>query len=102
VGFVSGQIFFTIKSDKGFVMLKLTFEELFTYENIYKAHIKARCAKREKAPIVRFEISMLMGTRKIYEDIWGDMLYKQGYPLFSIKMKKAHWRWISLLEIKIL
>ncbi len=43
------------------------------------------------------------GTYKgaIYENIVGDMLAKQGYKLFIIRMTSLLLRWISLSEMQI-
>ena len=65
-------------------MLKITFDKLFTYENVYRAHIKARCSKRAKAPIVRFEMSLISNVRKIYEEIKRGRYAVRGYNSFVI------------------
>lgn len=48
-------------------MFKDTFDSIFTYENLYKAHIKGRSSKRDKRSIVRFEMGMLEKLYEIYE-----------------------------------
>lgn len=40
-------------------MINITYTELFTLDNLYKSHLRARCARRDKRPIVRFEFSLL-------------------------------------------
>lgn len=65
-------------------MLDITFDKLFSYENVYKAHIRARCAKRKKISIVRFEMNILYNVRKIYEDIYRGKYAVSGYNSFVI------------------
>lgn len=50
-------------------MFENSFDSIFTYENLYKVHIKGRSSKRDKRSIVRFEISMLEKLYEIYEKL---------------------------------
>ena len=45
-------------------MITKTFNEVFTFEALYRAHLRSRVGKRNKKPVVRFEIST---AEKIYE-----------------------------------
>ena len=45
-------------------MITQTFDELFSFEALYRAHMRGRSGKRSKRPVVRFEINM---TERIYE-----------------------------------
>ena len=45
-------------------MITKTFDEVFTYEALYRAHLHGRVGKRTKKPVVRFEINT---TERIYE-----------------------------------
>ena len=45
-------------------MITNTFDEIFSFENLYRAHLRGRSGKRSKRPVVRFEINM---TERIYE-----------------------------------
>ena len=45
-------------------MITKTFEEVFSYEALYRAHVQGRAGKRSKRPVVRFEINM---TERIYD-----------------------------------
>ena len=45
-------------------MITKTFDEIFSFENLYRAHLHGRAGKRAKRPVVRFEINM---TERIYE-----------------------------------
>ena len=47
-------------------MITATYEELFTFENIYKAHMRSRMCRRDKRPVVRFEMNMLSGLYDLY------------------------------------
>lgn len=47
-------------------MITITYDEVFTFENLYEAHIKNRCARRSKKPIVKFEINMLSHIFDLY------------------------------------
>ena len=45
-------------------MITQTFDEVFSFEALYRAHIRGRSGKRSKRPVVRFETNM---TERIYE-----------------------------------
>lgn len=47
-------------------MITKTFDELFTYDSLYKAHLKGRTCKRDKKPLVRFEMCMLSNVYDLY------------------------------------
>ena len=46
-----------------------TFEELFTYEALYRGHLRGRRCKRDKKPLVRFEMTMLSHLNELHEDL---------------------------------
>ena len=50
-------------------MITLTYEELFSFENLYKAHISGRSGKRSKKPVVRFEIGTLIRIYNLYDEL---------------------------------
>ena len=50
-------------------MIKQTFDEVFTFETLYRAHLRGRLAKRDKLPLVRFESSLLENIYKIYRSL---------------------------------
>lgn len=58
--------FFSAHKDKEIRMITATYEELFTFENIYKAHMRSRMCRRDKRPVVRFEMNMLSGLYDLY------------------------------------
>lgn len=45
-------------------MITTTFDDLFSFEALYRAHLRARSGKRCKRPVVRFELNM---TERVYE-----------------------------------
>ncbi len=47
-------------------MINITYDELFTFESIYRAHNKGRTCKRDKKPLVRFEMCMLSHLYELY------------------------------------
>ena len=59
-------------------MIKQTFEEVFTFEALYRAHMKGRNSKRDKKPIVRFEMNMLNHLYDIYLKIVNGKLDRKS------------------------
>ena len=47
-------------------MITKTFDELFSYDSLYRAHLKGRAGKRDKKPLVRFEMCMLNNIYDLY------------------------------------
>ena len=58
-------------------MITKTFDELFTFEALYRAHLRGRVGKRTKRPIVRFEINMAERIYELYEHLHNGT-YKLG------------------------
>ena len=50
-------------------MIKLTFNEVFTYDALYRAHLKGRLCKRDKKPLVRFEMNMISNIYELYRKL---------------------------------
>ncbi len=50
-------------------MIDCKYDDVFSFENIYKAHLRARLAKRDKKPIVKFEFNMLENLRKLFLEL---------------------------------
>ncbi len=69
-------------------MIELTFDEVFTYENIYRAHMRGRMAKRDKIPLVKFEASMLGNLYEIYRRLSGGTFKLSGYNHFTVHEPK--------------
>lgn len=65
-------------------MIELTFDEVFTYENLYRAHMRGRMAKRDKIPLVKFESAMLGNLYDIYRKLSGGTFKLSGYNHFTV------------------
>lgn len=48
-------------------MIKTTFDEVFTFDALYRAHMKGRLCKRDKKPLVKFEMNMLGNLYELYK-----------------------------------
>ena len=46
-------------------MIEKSYDEVFSFKNIYKAHLRGRLAKRDKKPLVKFENYMLENLQDI-------------------------------------
>lgn len=69
-------------------MITKTFEELFTYEALYRAHLRGRRCKRDKKPLVRFEMTMLSRLDELHTELKSGK-YKVGrYHSFIIEEPK--------------
>ncbi|MDE6411843.1 MAG: RNA-directed DNA polymerase [Clostridia bacterium] len=69
-------------------MLTITYEELFTYENLYKAHLRGRRGKRDKKPLVRFEMEMLGNLQTMYEKLHSGTYRMDRYHSFIVEEPK--------------
>ena len=65
-------------------MLTITYEELFSYANLYKAHLRGRRGKRDKKPLVRFEMEMLVHLQEMYEQLRGGTYRMNRYHSFIV------------------
>lgn len=65
-------------------MIKQTFDEVFTFETLYRAHLRGRLAKRDKLPLVRFESSLLENIYKIYRSLKDGTFKISNYNHFTI------------------
>lgn len=65
-------------------MIEVTFDEVFTYENIYRAHMRGRLAKRDKKPLVKFEAAMLGNLYEIYRKLNAGTFRLGGYNHFTV------------------
>lgn len=65
-------------------MITTTFEELFTFEALYTAHLKSRASRRSKKPIVKFETATISNLYDLYKRI-SDGKFKFGkYNTFVV------------------
>ena len=65
-------------------MIENSFDELFTYESLYQAHMRGRVGKRDKKPLVRFEMSMLENLYNVYSQLQSGKFKLKGYSNFSV------------------
>lgn len=69
-------------------MIEVTFDEVFTYENIYRAHMRGRIAKRDKKPLVKFESAMLGNLYEIFRKLSQGTFKLGGYNHFTVHEPK--------------
>lgn len=69
-------------------MIEVTFDEVFTYENIYRAHMRGRLAKRDKKPLVKFESAMLGNLYELYRKLNQGTFKLGGYNHFTVHEPK--------------
>lgn len=65
-------------------MITKTFDELFTYDSLYKAHLKGRAGKRDKKPLVRFEMCMLGNVYDLYSRLKSGRFRFGSYTSFIV------------------
>lgn len=61
-----------------------TYEELFSIENLYAAHLKSRASRRSKKPIVKFEISALGNIYELHKKLINGTFKFGGYNTFLV------------------
>jgi hypothetical protein len=69
-------------------MIYKTFDEVFTYENLYKGHLKARLCKRGKKPLINFENKQIANIYEIYLRLKNGGSYKYKYHAFRVHEPK--------------
>lgn len=65
-------------------MIEQHFEDVFTYEALYQAHLRGRLAKRDKRPLVRFETAILGNLYNIYHRLQNGTFKLHGYNHFTV------------------
>ena len=65
-------------------MITQTYEEVFTYEALYKAHLKGRTQKRDKKSVVRFELALLSNIYDVYVKLHTDKFKFSNYRAFVV------------------
>lgn len=70
-------------------MITITYEELFTYRSLYRAHLRGRRSKRDKKPLVRFELVTLDHLNGVYERINAGKYMPGKYSTFTVKVPKT-------------
>ena len=64
----------------------MTFDELFSFDNLYKAHLKSRLSKRYKKEVIEFELNTGSNINKLYYDLKYDRYKIKGYRTYNIKI----------------
>lgn len=65
-------------------MITITYEELFTRDTLYKAHLQGRKCKRDKRSIVRFELTALDHLEGVYRDLARGTFRFGRYASFAV------------------
>lgn len=65
-------------------VIKDKFEDIFTLENLYRAHIRGRRSKREKRQVVKFEIDLMPNLQKMLDSILSGKYRITKYREFAI------------------
>lgn len=65
-------------------MITKTFEEVFSYEALYRAHLRGRAGKRAKRPVVRFELNMTERLYELYEKLQSGTYKLGNYHSFAV------------------
>ena len=76
----------------------MTYDELFTFENLYKAHLKARKCKRNKKDVIQFELNLSGNLWALYDSLRNKTYTVSGYNRFNVYEPKK--REIQALEYK--
>lgn len=58
-------------------MITCSFDEIFTYEEIYKAHLRGRVSKRDRRSLVRFEMFELDNLYRLYQNVHNGYRIKE-------------------------
>lgn len=65
-------------------MIQNKFSEIFSFENLYKAHLRGRKAKRDKKSIIKFEIDMLGNLKQLQEELFLHKYRLSSYNSFVV------------------
>lgn len=66
----------------------LSYDEVFTFSNLYKAHIKARRSKRHKKDVILFEMNLGMSLTSLLERLRRRTYQVDSYHHFVIHEPK--------------
>lgn len=69
-------------------MITITYEELFTYRALYRGHLRGRRCKRDKKPLVRFEMETLDHLYDMYDRLETGKFRPSKYSSFIVKVPK--------------
>lgn len=76
----------------------IKYDDLFTFENLYQAHLKARKCKRNKKDVINFENNLSYNLWSLAEKLQNRTYNVSGYNCFTIYEPKK--REIQALEYK--
>lgn len=62
----------------------MTYDELFTFEHLYQAHLKARKCKRNKKDVILFELDLSANLWDLYHRLHNRTYEVSGYHKFII------------------
>ena len=62
----------------------LTYEEIFTFEHLMKAHKAARCGKRGNAEVIHFEADLLANLANLHQRLMNGTYHQTAYYHFTI------------------
>ena len=65
-------------------MITKNFYEVFTVDNLYNAHLRGRISKRQKRPIVRYELKLLENINELYLSIIKGTYRISRYNSFTV------------------
>lgn len=73
---------------KGELMITITYEDLFDYPTLYRGHLCGRKSKRDKKPLVQFEMTMLDHISDLHNNIINLKYKPSKYSTFTVKIPK--------------
>ena len=79
-------------------MITKTFNEVFSYEALYRAHLHGRVGKRTKKPVVNFEINMSERIYELYDKLQNGSYRLGRYHSFTVyepKRREIQTLWYS-------
>lgn len=79
-------------------MINERYDEVFTFDKIYKAHLRGRLSKRDRKTLVKFEMIMLENLWLLYECLKSRRFSIKNYNSFTVYEPKR--REIQTLEYK--
>lgn len=62
----------------------MNYEEVFTFENLYKSHLKSRLSKRDKREVIEFEMNLGSNLMKLFYELKTNKYKITGYNTFYI------------------
>ena len=65
-------------------MIKIKYDEIFTYEKIYRAHMRGRLSKRNRKSLVKYEMTMLTNLYELHERMLSRKFYIKRYSSFVV------------------